>query len=87
MKYAIIVIDADGATYILGPYSSESRARRDADAIHSEDKSVGGTGMTRPYGVTAECMFSIGKHMHSNPRTDRREANRHAPSQPDYRTT
>lgn len=33
-RYAIVVIAADGATDIIGPYTSERRAQHNADAIH-----------------------------------------------------
>lgn len=40
MKYAIMVIGADGRTDIIGPYTSERKATRDADSIRDEEESV-----------------------------------------------
>jgi hypothetical protein len=39
-KYAVVVIGADGATDIIGPYTSEGRARRDADRIATYPEGV-----------------------------------------------
>jgi hypothetical protein len=39
-KYVVVVIAADGATDILGPYTSEKRARHNADAIANDAESV-----------------------------------------------
>lgn len=38
--YAVMVIAADGATDIIGPYTSETRACRDADRIRDEAAGV-----------------------------------------------
>ena len=38
--YAVVVIGADGATDIIGPCSSESRARKIAESIANEDEGV-----------------------------------------------
>ena len=37
---AIMVIGADGSTDLIGPYTSEARATRDADAIRDEAEGV-----------------------------------------------
>ena len=39
-RYAVVVIAADGATDILGPYGSEARATHDAGRIRDEARSV-----------------------------------------------
>lgn len=39
-NYAVMVIGADGATDLIGPYTSETRATRDADRIRNEDEGV-----------------------------------------------
>lgn len=37
MRFAIVTIGPDGTTAVVGPYSSEYRARMDADLLEARD--------------------------------------------------